>query len=44
MIAGLANTDDLAEIEHQQPLDHGVQGVQHMLDPDDRDAFARGLP
>ena len=33
-----AHADDLAEIEDQQPLDDGVQRMQHMLDPDDRDA------
>ena len=33
-----ADADDLAEIEDQQPLDDGIQRVQHMLDPDDRHA------
>ena len=36
--SGCADADHLAEIEHQQPLDDRVQRMQHVLDPDDRDA------
>ena len=38
IVLGLADADDLAEMQDQQPLDDGIQRMQHVLDPDDGDA------
>ena len=40
--ARLALGDLAAEIEHDQPVDHGEQRMHDVLDPDDRDAGCAG--